>query len=348
MEEVPFVSIVIPTLGKTKYLKGVVKTAAKLDYGLENFEIIIIWDYETNRIKRCIEIAKRENVNIRTIYKDVPAGHKRNIGVEKAKGEIIAFTDDDTLLREDWLNNAVKCIEKDTEFVGVGGPNFTPEEELPFAKAVGRIFGSKFLFSFRYTIKRNKAVEIDHNPTCNYIIKKRVFEDVRFDEKLWPGEDVEFDIRLKKRGYKILYSPDVVVWHHRRSRPIEFLKQMFNYGTTRAMVTRMHPNSFHLRYYLFLFASIIMFGMYAIPLSEQIGVEFFKNQIVFGRTIQSLVPITIPLGITILYFCILGLAGLLIGKQTKSIKQALYAPIVMFIQHFGYSIGLIYGHLKRT
>ena len=339
MKETPFVSIVIPTLGKTKFLKGVVKTAARLDYGVENFEIIIIGDHETNRIKRSVEIAKENNIDVRTIYKNVPAGHKRNIGVQKAKGEMIAFTDDDTLLREDWLSNAIGYIERESEFVGVGGPNFTPEEELPFAKAVGRIFGSKFLFSFRYTIKRKKAIEIDHNPTCNYILKKSVFDEVEFNEQLWPGEDVEFDIRLKKRGFRILYAPDVVVWHHRRSRPIEFLKQMFNYGATRAMVTKMHPSSFHPRYYLFLIASAFMFGLYSLA---------FSNYIEEAEYFHGLVPMIIPLRITILYFAILGMIGLLIGKQTKSIKQALYAPIVMFIQHFGYSIGLIYGHLKRT
>ena len=339
MKEAPFVSVIIPTTGKTKFLKGVVKTAAELDYGINNFELIIIGDCETKIIRRSVEIAKEKNIDVKTIYKDVPAGHKRNIGVEKAKGELIAFTDDDTLLREDWLSNAVTYIGNDSEFVGVGGPNFTPEEELPFAKAVGRIFGSKFLFSFRYTIKRDKAIEIEHNPTCNYILKKSVFDKVKFDKKLWPGEDVEFDIRLRKKGFRILYAPDVVVWHHRRSRPLTFLRQMFNYGATRAMVTRMHPGSVHPRYYLFLIASGIMFALYGLALSNYVdGAEYFED----------IVPIKIPLGITILYFAILGIAGVLIGKQTKSLKQALYAPIVMFIQHFGYSMGLIYGHLKRT
>ena len=284
-------------------------------------------------LQECIKRAKEENLDVKLIYKNVPAGHKRNIGVEKAKGEIIAFTDDDTVLREDWLSNAVAYIGKESEFVGVGGPNFTPEEELPFAKAVGRIFGSKFLFSFRYTIKREKAIEIEHNPTCNYILKKKVFEKVQFDEKLWPGEDVEFDIRLKREGFRIIYAPDVVVWHHRRSRPLTFLSQMFNYGATRAMVTRMHPSSFHPRYYLFLIASGIMCALYTLALSDYMG--------------QNRVPIEIPLGITMTYFAIIITAGLLIGKETKSLKQALYAPIVMFIQHFGYSMGLIYGHLRR-
>ena len=44
-------------------------------------------------------------------------------------------------------SNAVRHLNDNNEYVGVGGPNFTPREGLPFAKAVGRIFGSKFLFS---------------------------------------------------------------------------------------------------------------------------------------------------------------------------------------------------------
>jgi len=121
VKETPFVSVIIPTTGKTKFLKGVVKTAAELDYGINNFELIIIGDCETKIIRKSVEIAKEKNIDVKTIYKDVPAGHKRNIGVEKAKGELIAFTDDDTLLREDWLSNAVTYIGNDSEFVGVGG-----------------------------------------------------------------------------------------------------------------------------------------------------------------------------------------------------------------------------------
>ena len=67
VKEVPFISIVIPTTGKTKFLKGVVKSAAKLDYGVENFELIIIGDYETNIIKRTVEIAKSENIDVKKI-----------------------------------------------------------------------------------------------------------------------------------------------------------------------------------------------------------------------------------------------------------------------------------------
>ena len=264
----------------------------------------------------------------------MPAGQKRNIGTKKANGELIAFTDDDTILREDWIKNAVKHLRQNEDYVGVGGPNFTPKQGLPFAKAVGRIFGSKFLFSFRYTIGHAKPREIAHNPTCNYIIKKDIVNKIKFHPNLWPGEDVEFDIRVLKSGNKILYSPDVVVWHHRRSRPSAFLKQMFNYGKTRAQVTRMHPSSFDMRYFAFVFAFIFLMSLYFIS---------YNNIEILDMTLN----LKIPLILNGAYFATLGLAGLLVGYQTRNFKQTLYAPLVLFIQHFGFSLGLLYGFIVK-
>ena len=335
LKNIPFISIVIPTTGKVKYIKGLVESVSKLDYPKEKYELILIGDEETELLRTNAEKAKNYGINTIVKYEPYAAGKKRNIGVELAKGEIIAFTDDDTILKEDWIKNAVKHLNENTNYVGVGGPNFTPREGLPFAKAVGRIFGSKFLFSFRYTIGHAKPKEIEHNPTCNYIIKKKVFETVQFHDTLWPGEDAEFDIKLIKHGFKILYAPDVIVWHHRRSRPLPFLKQMFNYGKTRAQVTRMHPDSFDIRYFAFISAFIFLMGLYSLSLLE---IEIP----IFGK-----LELTIPIILHLAYFGIISLAGILVGLQTGKLKQGLYAPLVLFIQHFGFSIGLLYGFIKK-
>ena len=335
MENEPFVSIIIPTTGEVKFIKGLVESVVKLDYPKDKFELIFIGDKTTKLIEKNSKIAKEKGIDVTVEYNPVAAGQKRNIGSNLAKGSIIAFTDDDTILREDWMRNGVKHLQENEEYVGVGGPNYTPRQGLPFAKAVGRIFGSKFLFSFRYTVGHSKAREIGHNPTCNYIIKKEIVQEIQFHDSLWPGEDVEFDIRLSKSGYKILYAPDVVVWHHRRSRPIAFLRQMFNYGKTRAQVTRMHPNSFDIRYFVFVLAFLMLMSLYYLSYIDQ-------EVPVIGK-----IDIMIPLFLNSLYFVILGLAGLLVGFQTSRLKQGIYAPLVLFIQHFGFSLGLIYGFIRR-
>ena len=335
MENEPYVSIVIPTTGNVKFIRGLVESVISLDYPKDKFELILIGDSPTKLIEKHSGIAKKAGINTIVEYKPVAAGKKRNIGSGIAKGELIAFTDDDTILREDWIRNAIKHLKENENYVGVGGPNFTPKEGLPFAKAVGRIFGSKFLFSFRYTIGHAKAKEIAHNPTCNYIIKKTIVNEIKFHDTLWPGEDAEFDIRVLDAGYKILYAPNVVVWHHRRSRPTAFLKQMFNYGKTRAQVTKMHPSSFDPRYFVFVFAFLILMSLYYIAWTE---IEILGYNLI----------IQLPHSLLAAYFGILGIAGLLVGYQTKKFKQGLYAPLVLFIQHFGFSLGLIYGFLRKA
>jgi cellulose synthase/poly-beta-1,6-N-acetylglucosamine synthase-like glycosyltransferase len=171
---------------------------------------------------------------------------------------------------------------------------------------------------------------VDHNPTCNYVLRREAVAGVKFHPTLWPGEDVEFDIRLQQVGHRILYAPDVVVWHHRRSRPLAFLRQMFNYGVTRAQVTRMHPGSFDPRHYAFIGAFVVLMSLYGLAWQQ-----------------PTAVPWLLPAALNLVYFGVLGLAGLLVGTQTRSFKQALYAPLVLFIQHFGYSLGLLVGLLRR-
>ena len=326
----PFVSIVVPTTGTVGYIRGMVESVARLDYPRDRFELILLGDAETPLLQRARELALEGRIALQVIFDPVAAGEKRNRGVAAAQGEFIAFTDDDTILREDWLRAAVRHLEANPGYAGVGGPNFTPREGLPFAKAVGRIFGSKFLFRFRYTAGHDEPREVDHNPTCNYVLRREAVAGVKFHSTLWPGEDVEFDIRLQQAGHRILYAPDVVVWHHRRSRPLAFLRQMFNYGVTRAQVTRMHPGSFDPRHYAFIGAFVVLVSLYGLAWQQPMAV-----------------PWLLPAALNAAYFGVLGMAGLLVGAQTRSFKQALYAPLVLFIQHFGYSLGLLVGLLRR-
>ena len=112
MENIPFVSIVIPTTGNVKFIKGLVESVNKLDYPKNKYELILIGDEETELLKINTERAKNYGIDVLLKYEPYAAGKKRNIGVELSKGEIIAFTDDDTILKEDWLKNAIKHLNE--------------------------------------------------------------------------------------------------------------------------------------------------------------------------------------------------------------------------------------------
>ncbi len=59
------------------------------------------------------------------------------------------------------------------------------------------------------------------------------------------------------------------------------------------------------------------------------------------------VDLIIPVALNLAYFGIISVAGILVGLQTRKIKQGIYAPLVLFIQHFGFSLGLLYGFIKK-
>ena len=85
MENKPFVSIVIPTTGHVKFIKGLVESVNKLDYPKEKYELILIGDEETELLN--ISSKKANDYGIKTVVKYEPfaAGKKRNIGTTNKK-----------------------------------------------------------------------------------------------------------------------------------------------------------------------------------------------------------------------------------------------------------------------
>ena len=71
--------------------------------------------------------------------------------------------------------------------------------------------------------------------------------------------------------------------------------------------------------------------------------SFSNSQIPLFGSVDLMIPVVLNLA----YFGIIGLAGVLVGFQTGNIKQGLYAPLVLFIQHFGFSLGLLYGLIRK-
>ena len=73
--------------------------------------------------------------------------------------------------------------------------------------------------------------------SLDYIFSKMVFLSGPFlngfNTKLWPGEDPEFFSRAKENGFKIAYSPDLIIYHRRRNDLSSLLNQHYKYGNVR-------------------------------------------------------------------------------------------------------------------
>ena len=163
------ISIIIPVKRINDYLRKET-IPALLAQSYKNFEIIILPD------KKSKEKFPKTRV-IPTWPKTGPAD-KRDLGAKKAKGEILAFLDDDSYPRKNWLKNTINIFEKGGEEVaGVCGPQLTPPSDNLRQKASGWVWatwlGSGGAGTYRCAVAGQR--EVDDFPTVNLLVKKKDF-----------------------------------------------------------------------------------------------------------------------------------------------------------------------------
>lgn len=241
------VSIIIAVKTWQKNLEECVAKSLELDY--PGFEIIILPDEAlTHRLPASgaipVIVIPTGAVN--------PA-KKRDLGIKHAKGEIIAFIDDDAYPVKYWLKAAMVNFT-DPEVAAVGGPAITPPNDTFSQQVSGKIYSSLMVsgnFVYRYIPKAKR--EVEDLPSCNFIVRKDAIEELGgFNTSFWPGEDTKLCLDIvHKLGKKIIYDPGVLVYHHRRKIFKAHLNQIANYALHRGYFVRKFPEtSLKLAYFI--------------------------------------------------------------------------------------------------
>lgn len=130
-------------------------------------------------------------------------GHARNLGVQKAKGDIVFFIDSDCYAEPDWIEKILPHF-KNSDVAAVTGRLNLWNREHACARFLAIVGGRMKPPAHR------KLVELA--PTMNLAFRRdTVFEVGLFDESLVRCEDTDFTYRLTRR-YKLLYEPEAIVW----------------------------------------------------------------------------------------------------------------------------------------
>jgi len=318
----PIISVIIPFKKSSSYLSECLEALSHQSY--THFEIILLPD---KKEKFIFSNAK--------VFVTGPIGpaEKRDIGVAKAKGEMLAFIDDDAYPDKDWLANA-KPYFQNPEISAVCGPGVTPGNDSISQKAGGFVnslwFGSGGAGTYRFIPKKKRYV--DDFPSMNFIVRKTDFLKAGgFDTHFWPGEDTKLCHDLVyKLGKKIIYDPKVLVFHHRKALFISHLRQISGYAIHRGHFARILP------------ATSLKFG-YLIP-------TFFVLFLISGLFIFSFLRQLLPiyLGIIILYLGLLTGNILYVMFKTGNILVSVYTGAGIVATHLVYGFLFPLGYLKKS
>jgi GT2 family glycosyltransferase/membrane protein implicated in regulation of membrane protease activity len=231
--EWPSVSVVVCSHNGAATLRQCLDRVEALDY--PDVELVVVLDGCTDE---SAAIARDRGAVVKEVD-HCGLGQARNVGIEAARGEIVAFLDDDAFPDPDWLSFVADRMEEGG-FAAVGGPNIPPDDEGFVAECVATAPGGPIhvLLSDR---------EAEHIPGCNMAFRKSVLEQVGgFDERFRvAGDDVDVCWRLQKAGHRVGFSPGAVVMHRRRDSTRRYLRQQYGYGKAEAVLERKWPSRYN-------------------------------------------------------------------------------------------------------
>ncbi|MDR1339832.1 MAG: glycosyltransferase [Prevotellaceae bacterium] len=216
-------SIIICTYNRDKYLYNALKSVAENDFPHEKYEIILVNNNSTDSTEAECQRFRADFPFIDFRYfveTSQGLSHARNRGIREAKGFFLAFLDDDSFVKKDYLEKLEKNLKQYPGILAFGG-KITPRFESGKAPA----WLSKWTYSLVSAIDMgDKSVLFKSGKFpigANMGISKNSLSATGFfnpqlgrsQKNLLAGEEKDFFYRLKKQEGDIRYFPDIEVEH---------------------------------------------------------------------------------------------------------------------------------------
>lgn len=223
----PKISIIIPNYNNEEKLEKNINFI--LNQNVQNFEIIIVDNGSENIDLIINKFKKNKRIKVIKLNKNFGFTYASNLGVEKARSEIIVLLNNDAYLRDKFfLKKTIKIFEKYRSENKIAGifPLVIFEKNKKFINSFYSFWHEKWMWYDPFvglpveTIKKIKEDKVVFGSifVC-LIIKKNTFLEIgKFDEKLFTyGEDFDFCLRANIFGYKFIATPSLIVFHDYRS-----------------------------------------------------------------------------------------------------------------------------------
>jgi len=321
LNNLPLISVIIPCRNEKKFIAECLNSLIKQTYLKELTEILVIDGKSEDKTRKIIKKYSEKYPFIKLLdnfQKIKPIA--LNIGINKSNGEYIIIMDAHAKYQKNYISRCVDTLIK-YKADNVGGILKTmPNKNTISAKAIAVCLSSFFGVGGSHFRKNlNKITEVD--TVFGGCYKRDVFKKIGlFNERLIRSQDIEFNIRLKKAGGKIILNPEIISYYYPKSTLKSFFKHCFLKGLWIVYVPKLTKTPLRLRHYapLALVLSILLPLILSLLYSPFTWISLF---------------ILATYSITSLCF------SLKIALKEKNIVYFFLMPIVFACRHFGHGFG---------
>ena len=245
------VSVVVITYNAKDDLKECLSSLEDQNFG--NKEIIVVNDASTDGTLEFLEEYKKNTtIEMMIITNEINLGvaASRNVGIQHATGDIIAFTDADCEADRKWISELVKAFDS-RDVVAVGGKVFDkhPSNIWELTDKGHDYVGSKEGF-------------VSYIVGCNMSFAGQILKRYLFNDEIKYGyEEALLCDSIIADGYKIYYNPEATVYHKRRSNLSSLCRRKYLLGLSSVWYRKKQNKLFMFKRHIIIFIALCCFPL---------------------------------------------------------------------------------------
>ena len=320
------VSVVIGLLNEEKFLPRLIEDFKNQTYNHNNIELIFIDGMSKDNSWAILQEFKESNHDFFNVVllknPKVILSAGMNVGIRAARGECILKVDCHSHITENFIENNVKVIESGEDVCGGPRPNIIENED---ALSKTLLLVEENMFGSGIANYRKETSKKYVSSVFQGMYRKEIFDKIGLlDEQVGRVEDNELHYRIRKNGYKIRYSNDILSYQYTRPTVKRMLKQKYSNGYWIGKVSHVYPKAFSIFHFVpFVFVLGIIFSLLMLPLTK-----------IFA----------IFLGVSYGLFTVLVTIMTIINNKFNA--TLLLIPFLLFLVHFSYGWGTLVGLVK--
>lgn len=328
MAEAPFVSVIIACRNEGSFIGRCLASVLANHYPQDRMEILVVDGRSEDDTRQVVQRYAQQSPLIRLL--DNPRHHATaafNIGVAHARGDVIMIMGAHASYGPDYIARSVHYLAT-YQADNVGGVwKVVPRKDALIGRAIAAAIASPFGSGNAYT-KTGVTEPRWVDTVFGGCFRREVFDRVGlFDEKLARSQDIEFNLRLRRGGGRVLLAPDITCTYYVHSTLIGFTAHNYDDGFWTFYPLRYGRRTFSLRHVV---PPTFVMALVGLPM------------------VATAIALAWPvwLGLVASYSVAALVFSVRLAAGVRDARLALVLPIVFAVRHMAYGLGGLVGIIQ--